>query len=237
MTDDSGGHWSHDGGAATTIATTTSTGPRWPAPSVVGRARGGRYRDIVDWLGVRPGHVVVDVGSGAGGMAAALADAVGHDGHGGHRRRRAQELLAVARQHARRPGQHLVTLHARLGTAAARTACSSSSPSTSSTPVPSSTISTTRSPRSPIWPRSCDRADASPSSKEGSATASCPTTAASASRDWSSDSRSTRTPGSGARSVRQPRPCARVGAGTCCSPRPGSSTSRRARSCSISRRR
>ena len=39
-----------------------------------------RNRVIVEWLGVQPGHVAVDVGSGAGGMAAALADAVGTAG-------------------------------------------------------------------------------------------------------------------------------------------------------------
>ncbi len=73
----------------------------------------GRNRAIVDWLGVRPGDVAVDVGSGAGGMAAALLDAVGQAGtvviaDGSH------ELLAVARQHAGRPGHHLVTLHVDL---------------------------------------------------------------------------------------------------------------------------
>ena len=69
----------------------------------------GRNRAIVDWLGVRPGDVVVDVGSGAGGMAAALVDAVGQEGSvvlaDG-----STELLAVARQHAGRPGHRLVTL-------------------------------------------------------------------------------------------------------------------------------
>ena len=73
----------------------------------------GRYRDIVEWLGVSAGQAVVDVGSGAGGMAAALADAVGTTGtvvivDG------TEELLAVASKHATRPGQRLVTLRADL---------------------------------------------------------------------------------------------------------------------------
>ena len=68
-----------------------------------------RSREIVDWLGVLPGHVAVDVGSGAGGMAAALLDAVEPAGtvviaDG------APELLAVARQRVGRPGHHLVAL-------------------------------------------------------------------------------------------------------------------------------
>ena len=72
-----------------------------------------RNRVIVEWLGVQPGHVAVDVGSGAGGMAAALADAVGTAGtvvlaDG------SAELLALARRRASRPGHHLVTLHADL---------------------------------------------------------------------------------------------------------------------------
>jgi ubiquinone/menaquinone biosynthesis C-methylase UbiE len=65
-----------------------------------------RYREIVEWLGVRPGHVVVDVGSGAGGMAAALVEAVGTTGAAiivdG-----APELLAVASDRAGRPGHQL----------------------------------------------------------------------------------------------------------------------------------
>lgn len=69
----------------------------------------GRNRAIVEWLEVRPGHVAVDVGSGAGGMAAALVDAVGSAGtvvlaDG------SLELLTVARRHAGRPGHHLVTV-------------------------------------------------------------------------------------------------------------------------------
>jgi ubiquinone/menaquinone biosynthesis C-methylase UbiE len=68
-----------------------------------------RNRAIVDWLDVRPGHVAVDVGSGAGGMAAALVDAVGSEGtvvlaDG------SDELLTVARRRAGRSGHHLVTL-------------------------------------------------------------------------------------------------------------------------------
>jgi ubiquinone/menaquinone biosynthesis C-methylase UbiE len=73
----------------------------------------GRNRAIVEWLGVQPGHVAVDVGAGAGGMAAALLDAVGPAGtviiaDGAH------ELLAVARQRARRPGHHLISVHVDL---------------------------------------------------------------------------------------------------------------------------
>jgi len=72
-----------------------------------------RNRAIVDWLGVRPGQVVVDVGSGAGGMAAALLGAVGTAGtvvivDG------ALELLTVARQRVERPGYQLVAVHADL---------------------------------------------------------------------------------------------------------------------------
>ncbi len=72
-----------------------------------------RNRAIVDWLGVRPGQVAVDVGSGAGGMAAALLDAVGPtgtvvivDGDA--------ELLTIARQRLERPDHHLVAVHADL---------------------------------------------------------------------------------------------------------------------------
>jgi len=73
----------------------------------------GSNRAIVDWLGVRPGQVVVDVGSGAGGMAAALLDAVGTAGtvvivDG------ALELLTVARQRVERPDHHLVAVYADL---------------------------------------------------------------------------------------------------------------------------
>jgi ubiquinone/menaquinone biosynthesis C-methylase UbiE len=71
----------------------------------------GRNQAIVDWLGVGHGDVVVDVGSGAGGMAAALLGAVGTAGtviivDG------AAELLDLAQRRARRPGHHLVALHA-----------------------------------------------------------------------------------------------------------------------------
>ena len=73
----------------------------------------GRNRAIVEWLGVRPGQVAVDVGSGAGGMAAALIDAVGVEGTvviaDGE-----PELLAVARRRAGRAGHHLVTLRVDL---------------------------------------------------------------------------------------------------------------------------
>jgi SAM-dependent methyltransferase len=73
----------------------------------------GRNRAIVEWLGVTAGQTAVDVGSGAGGMASALLDAVGDAGtvvvvDG------APELLAVARQHAWRPGHHVVAVHADL---------------------------------------------------------------------------------------------------------------------------
>ncbi len=71
----------------------------------------GRNQAIVDWLGVGDGDVAVEVGSGAGGMAAALLGAVGTAGtviivDG------AAELLALAQRRARRPGHHLVALHA-----------------------------------------------------------------------------------------------------------------------------
>ncbi len=73
----------------------------------------GRNQEIVDWLDVAPGHLVVDVGSGAGGMAAALLGAVGTTGtvvivDG------ARELLAVARQRVERPDHNLVAVHADL---------------------------------------------------------------------------------------------------------------------------
>jgi ubiquinone/menaquinone biosynthesis C-methylase UbiE len=71
----------------------------------------GRNQAIVDFLGVGDGDVAVEVGSGAGGMAAALLGAVGTAGtviivDG------AAELLTVAQRRARRPGHHLVALHA-----------------------------------------------------------------------------------------------------------------------------
>jgi SAM-dependent methyltransferase len=71
----------------------------------------GRHRAIVEWLGVGDGDVAVEVGSGAGGMAAALLGAVGTAGtviivDGAH------ELLELAQRRARRPGHHLVALHA-----------------------------------------------------------------------------------------------------------------------------
>ena len=72
-----------------------------------------RYRAIVEWLGVRAGHVVVDVGSGAGGMAAALLEAVGTTGAAiivdG-----APELLAIATDRAGRPGHQLDALRVDL---------------------------------------------------------------------------------------------------------------------------
>jgi ubiquinone/menaquinone biosynthesis C-methylase UbiE len=71
----------------------------------------GRNQAIVDWMGVGDGDVAVEVGSGAGGMAAALVGAVGTAGtviivDG------AAELLTLAQRRARRPGHHLVALHA-----------------------------------------------------------------------------------------------------------------------------
>jgi ubiquinone/menaquinone biosynthesis C-methylase UbiE len=73
----------------------------------------GRNRAIVEWLAVASGQSVVDVGSGAGGMAAALQDAVGEAGtvvlvDG------AAELLAIARRLIERPGYHVVAVHADL---------------------------------------------------------------------------------------------------------------------------
>lgn len=72
-----------------------------------------RNRAIVEWLGVRPGQSVVDAGSGAGGMAAALRDAVGEAGtvvlvDG------TAELLAAACRAVERPGYHVVAVHADL---------------------------------------------------------------------------------------------------------------------------
>ena len=73
----------------------------------------GRNRAIVDWLAVRPGETVVDVGSGARGMAAAMLDAVGSAGTAvivdG-----ARELLTVARRRVERPGHRVVAVHADL---------------------------------------------------------------------------------------------------------------------------
>jgi ubiquinone/menaquinone biosynthesis C-methylase UbiE len=70
-------------------------------------------REIVEWLGVRPGQSVVEVGSGAGGMATALQHGVGEAGtvvlvDG------AAELLAIARRRVERPGHHVVAVHADL---------------------------------------------------------------------------------------------------------------------------
>jgi SAM-dependent methyltransferase len=72
-----------------------------------------RNRAIVEWLAVRPGQTVVDVGSGAGGMAAALQDAVGPAGtvvlvDG------ALELLTMAQRRVERSGYHVVAVHADL---------------------------------------------------------------------------------------------------------------------------
>lgn len=70
-------------------------------------------RAITAWLGVSDGDVVVDVGSGAGGMTALLADAVGGagtviavDGD--------PVLLDVAARRAERPDRHVLTVHADL---------------------------------------------------------------------------------------------------------------------------
>ena len=73
----------------------------------------GRNQAIVEWLGVADGDVAVEVGSGAGGMAAALLGAVGTAGtviivDG------AADLLALAQRRARRAGHHLVALRADL---------------------------------------------------------------------------------------------------------------------------
>lgn len=72
-----------------------------------------RNRAIVDWLGVTPGQVVVEVGSGTGGMAAVLAEAVGPTGaviavDG------SDQLLAAARERVSRHGDELVTIRADL---------------------------------------------------------------------------------------------------------------------------
>lgn len=68
---------------------------------------------IADWLRVGAGDIVVDVGSGGGGMTAVLADAVGVagtviavDGD--------PKLLDVARLRADRPDRQVVTVHADL---------------------------------------------------------------------------------------------------------------------------
>jgi SAM-dependent methyltransferase len=70
-----------------------------------------RNREITGWLGLGPGQLAVDVGSGAGGMAAEFLEAVGPEGtvvivDG------SVELLAVARRRAGRPDHHLVAVHA-----------------------------------------------------------------------------------------------------------------------------
>ncbi len=44
------------------------------------RVWAGAYRDVAEWLGIGAGAHVADVGSGAGGFAAALAERVGADG-------------------------------------------------------------------------------------------------------------------------------------------------------------
>jgi ubiquinone/menaquinone biosynthesis C-methylase UbiE len=72
-----------------------------------------RYEAIVEWLGVQPGHVVVDVGSGAGGMAAALVAAVGPTG-ATIIVDSAPELLAIAEDHAGRLGHQLDALRVDL---------------------------------------------------------------------------------------------------------------------------
>lgn len=70
-------------------------------------------RAIIEWLGVGDGNVVVDVGSGAGGMTALFAEAVGATGTviavDGE-----LVLLEVARRRAERPDRHVVTVHADL---------------------------------------------------------------------------------------------------------------------------
>ncbi len=67
------------------------------------------HRAIVSWLAVSEGQVAVDVGSGAGGMTAALVEAVGTEGiviavDGDH------ELLNVAARRAARPDGELITV-------------------------------------------------------------------------------------------------------------------------------
>jgi ubiquinone/menaquinone biosynthesis C-methylase UbiE len=71
------------------------------------------HRAIARWLDVADGDVVVDVGSGAGGMTAVFADAVGAagtviavDGD--------PVLLDVARRRAERPDRRVATVHADL---------------------------------------------------------------------------------------------------------------------------
>jgi SAM-dependent methyltransferase len=44
------------------------------------RALAGLYREMVGWLGVAPGMRVAEVGGGAGGFAAAVAEQIGRDG-------------------------------------------------------------------------------------------------------------------------------------------------------------
>jgi ubiquinone/menaquinone biosynthesis C-methylase UbiE len=70
-------------------------------------------RAIVEWLGVGDGDIVVDVGSGAGGMTALFAEAVGPTGTviavDGE-----PVLLEVARGRAERPDRHVATVPADL---------------------------------------------------------------------------------------------------------------------------
>ena len=70
------------------------------------------YRDVAEWLGIGAGADVADVGSGAGGFAAALAERVGADGQvtliDGDER-----LLDVARSNLP-PGVDVRSVHADL---------------------------------------------------------------------------------------------------------------------------
>lgn len=70
-------------------------------------------RAIAGWLGVGAGDVVVDVGSGGGGMTAVLADAVGDDGTV-IAVDADPKLLDVARQRAERADRKIHTVHADL---------------------------------------------------------------------------------------------------------------------------
>lgn len=71
------------------------------------------YRAIVDWLGVADGQVVIDVGSGAGGMTSVFVEAVGPTGTvvaiDGE-----PALLDIARRRASRADHHLLTAVADL---------------------------------------------------------------------------------------------------------------------------